>query len=438
MDATSLNRIAVEGYQYFYPLVLMDVTRKVTTNIPANTRPGFGPPNRFSHHREFPPGDFKEVVRPNFDTLYSIAWLDLTDQPQIVSVTKPVDRYFLLPLMDMWTDVFAVIGTRTTGGAKADYAIVPPGWEGTVPDGMTRIDAPTPYVWIIGRTQTNGPSDYDAVHRVQDGFRISSLSDSPEPGTIDHEPDPDVDMTTPPMEQVHAMSGAEFFTHATQLLELHPPHMTDQPIMARLRHLGMSPGETFDVEKTDPGATTAIQQAPKTALAQMNAVVPTINPIVNGWSIGRSGMGVYGTDYLYRALIAMVGLGANLAEDAIYPLLTTDAAGDQPTGEHDYVLHFEADQIPPVDAFWSVTMYDRDGYTVPNQIDRYAIGDRDDLTFEADGSLDIYIGQTNPGPELQSNWLPAPGGPLGITMRLYNPRPEILDGRWNPPPLHKR
>lgn len=437
MDAGTLDQIAVEGYQYFYPLVTMDVTRLVATNLPPGVKPGFGPPNQFSHMREFPPGDFRDVVRPNFDTLYSSAWLDLSDGPLVISVTEPVDRYFMLPLLDMWTDVFALIGTRTTGGGLADYALVPPDWDGSLPDGMQRLEAPTRHVWIIGRTQTNGPSDYEAVHRIQNGFRITSLADFPEQAVLDHVPDSDADVATPPIDQVHSMTGVAYFTYASRLLALHRPHPVDQPMIARLRSLGIEPGEAFDPDAASPEALAAIEQAPKAALAQMTAVIPNMNPVINGWSMATSDIGVYGVNYLFRAVITMVGLGANRAEDAIYPLLLVDSDGEPATGERDYLIHFDPDQIPPVDAFWSITMYDKEGFPVPNEIDRYAIGDRDDLQFGEDGSLDIYISSTNPGPEREANWLPAPPGQLGITLRLYNPKPEALDGRWSPPPLAK-
>lgn len=435
MNASKLEQIAVEAYQYLYPLVTMDVTRLVSTSLPPGVRSGFGPPNQFSHMRKFPPGDFREVVRPNFDTLYSSAWLDLTDGPLVISVTEPVDRYFMLPLLDMWTDVFALIGSRTTGGGAADYALVPPDWDGSLPVGMERLEAPTPYVWVIGRTQTDGPADYEAVHRIQNGFQIASLAANQ--ASSNHLPDPDVDVTTPPVDQVHAMTGVAYFSYGVRLLTLHRPHPVDQPMIARLRNLGIEPGVMFDAENASPAVLAAIEQAPKLALAQMKTVIPKMNPVINGWSMATSDIGVYGTNYLFRAVITMVGLGANRAEDAIYPLLLVDGDGEPATGEHDYLIHFDADQIPPVDAFWSITMYDEEGFTVPNEIDRYAIGDRDDLQYGEDGSLDILIRSTNPGPELESNWLPAPHGPLGITLRLYNPKPEALDGRWSPPPLTK-
>ena len=391
--------------------------------------------NHFSHMEAFPPGDFKEVVRPNFDTLYSSAWLDLTDGPLIVSAPDTAGRYYMLPLMDMWTDVFAVIGSRTTGNGAGHHAVVPPGWSGTLPQGVARIDAPTSTVWIIGRTQTNGPADYERVHEIQSGFGLADLSSWPHRLTpADVEPDPRIDMSAP-MDQVAAMSGAEFFSYGAELMARHSPHLTDQPVLARMRRLGLEPGTPFNPASAPVEVQRAIDGAPAAGLATIRRSVPRANPIVNGWSMARSNIGVYGTNYLFRAIIAMIGLGANLAEDAIYPLLLTDETGGEPVGEQPYVLHFDAEELPPVDAFWSVTMYDAEGFTVPNGLDRYALGDRDPLRYNADGSLDLHLGHDSPGAELESNWLPAPTGPIGVTLRLYGPRPEVLDGRWSPPLL---
>src|SRR6516162_23242 len=169
--------IAQEAYIYLYPLIIMDVTRKQAVNSDPKVNPLGGPANTFRHIREFPTADFRTVVRPNFDTLYSSAWLDLTNGPVIVSTADAGDRYFLLPMLDMWTDVFAVPGKRTNGTGAANFALVPPGWSGNLPQEVERIDAPTPYVWIIGRTQANGEKDYDAVHKVQDGYKITLLAD---------------------------------------------------------------------------------------------------------------------------------------------------------------------------------------------------------------------------------------------------------------------
>ena len=430
------NQIAEEAYVFLYPLVLMDVTRRVATNVRLGVKPGLGPPNVFSHMTEFPPGDFKEVVRPNFDTLYSSVFLDLTDGPMVVSASDTDGRYYMLPMLDMWTDVFAVPGSRTTGTGAGQFTVVLHGWDGAVPDGTTRIEAPTPYVWIIGRTQTNGPADYDAVHQIQRGFAVTPLSRWPSaPLEVEASVDGSVDMETPPLDQVNSMNGVDFFTYAAELMQLHPPHVTDQPIIARMARLGIDAGKPLDIDVLTQEVRDALDAAPRSALETMQTALPRLNPVVNGWSIARSNIGVYGTNYLFRGGFAMVGLGANLAEDAVYPLLLNDSSGDEPVGDHSYVLHFDADQLPPVDAFWSVTVYDGEGFPVPNQLDRYALGDRDPLVYNDDGSLDLYIGHESPGADREPNWLPAPPGPLGVTMRLYAPRPEILDGRWDPPPL---
>ncbi|TDI57074.1 MAG: DUF1254 domain-containing protein [Acidobacteria bacterium] len=432
------NQIAEEAYLFLYPLVLMDVTRKVGTNVPLGVKPGLGPSNVFSHMSAFPPGDFKEVVRPNFDTLYSIVFLDLTEEPMVVSAADTDGRYYMLPMMDMWTDVFAAPGSRTTGTGAGHFALVPQGWDGAVPDGTTRIEAPTPYVWIIGRTQTNGPADYEAVHQVQSGFVATPLSRWPEaPLQVDASVEASVDMDTAPLDQVNSMSGLDFFSYAAELMQLHRPHVTDQPITARMARLGLDAGKPFNFDALPQEVRHAFEGAPGSAQETMQSALPRLNPVVNGWSIGRANMGVYGTNYLYRAVIAMVGLGANLVEDAVYPLLLHDSSGDQPVGDHNYVLHFDADRLPPVDAFWSVTMYDGEGFPVLNPLERYALGDRDPLVYSDDGSLDLNIGHESPGPDREPNWLPAPLGPLGVTMRLYAPRPEILDGRWDPPPLKR-
>lgn len=431
-----LESIAEEAYLYLFPLVLMDVTRRISVNAPAGSRPGFGPMNAFTHMRAFPPGDFKEVIRPNFDTLYSILWFDLRSGPVVVSAPDTAGRYYMLPMLDMWTDVFAVVGSRTTGTRVGHYALVGPGWTGSLPAGVERIDAPTPFGWIIGRTRTDGPSDYGAVNAVQDGYIATPLSrwpSAPEPpeGAVD----PTLDMRSAPLHQVTRMSGTEFMTRGAELMRLHPPHVTDQPMLARIARLGLRPGRAAALEGAGSDVLAAIERAPAAAQQRMTEAEPRLSPIVNGWAMPTSGMGVYGSDYLRRAVIAKIGLGANVPVDAVYPVLYADASGAVPDGANDYVLHFDAGALPPADAFWSITMYDADGFPVPNPIERYAIGDRDPLHMNADGSLDIVIQHGDPGSERRDNWLPAPRGPLGITMRLYDPRPEVLDGRWAPPPL---
>ena len=433
---TELAAIAAESYVYLYPLVTMELTRLQSTNIEPGKMPGRGPMNEFIHIREFPDADFKVVVRPNFDTLYSSAWLDLSSGPVVVSAPDTDGRYYMLPMLDMWTDVFAVPGKRTSGTAPGNWAVVPQGWQGSLPAGMERIEAPTIYVWIIGRTQTNGPDDYEAVHTVQDGFGLTRLSDwggsaSPSEAKID----PSIDMTTPPLDLVNGMEGDVFFTLAAELMRLHPPHITDWSQVSRMGRLGLSPGDPFDLDGQDGDLVQAIDGAPKLGQLSIVSQLPTMASVTNGWQMNINSMGVYGDFYAKRAAVAMLGLGANPAEDAVYPLLMADADGNSVDGSTDYVLHFEKSELPPVDAFWSVTMYDEHGFQVANELDRFAIGDRDPLAYNPDGSLDLFIQHSNPGPDHEANWLPAPLGPLGITMRLYAPNPIVLAGGWAPPAL---
>lgn len=429
--------IGVEAYTYLYPLVLMDVTRRQAVNVEPEKTLGRAPMNMFAHFRAFPPAEFRDVVRPNFDTLYSTAWLDLIKEPVMVSVPDTQGRYYMLPMLDMWTDVFAVPGKRTTGTHAGRFAIVPPGWKGTLPKDVQRIDAPTPYVWIIGRTQTKGANDYAAVNRMQDGYTITPLSQlgkAPKPVKVMI--DPTVDMKTPPMTQVANMSAGQFFSYAVALLKVNPPHVTDQPIISRMRVLGIEPGTPFDFQKADPAVQHGLERAAPDALQAMRVKMPTLARTVNGWQM-ITDLGVYGNNYLKRAAIALFGLGANPPEDAIYPVNIGDSDGKPLTGANRYVLHFAKNEIPPVTAFWSVTLYDQEGFPTATALKRNAIGDRDALMFNPDGSLDIYVQHASPGADKESNWLPAPAGDFNLLMRLYGPKVSVIDGSWAPPAVKR-
>jgi hypothetical protein len=417
----------------------MEITRQITTNLPVGAKPGYGPMNAFHHLTAFPSAEFRDVVRPNFDTLYSSAWLDLTREPMIVSAPDTNGRYYLLPMLDMWSNVFAVPGKRTTGTQAGHFAVVPPGFSGKLPHGVDRIDAPTSHVWVIGRTQTNGPADYPNVNKIQVGYTVTPLSQwgkTVPPAAF--KPDPSVDMKTPPLTQVNTMPAGKYFAMAAMLMKTNPPQITDWSTIARLKQLGITPGGSFDLAKAPPIVKAALEKAPAQGLKLMQESLPTLATVVNGWQMNTSSMGVYGNYYLKRAIVAMIGLGANQPEDAIYPLLLVDADGKRLDGTSKYVIHFTREQLPPTHAFWSITMYDHEGFQVANKLNRFAIGDRDPLKYNADGSLDIYIQADSPGPDKESNWLPAPAqGELGVTMRIYGPKPQALDGRWVPPAVKR-
>lgn len=430
LTADAARSLARDAYFYAYPIVLMDATMRQTSTT-----------NAFMHARAFPSGDARVVVRPNFDTLYSAAWLDVSREPVVLSVPEMRRRYYLMEMLDMWTDVFAAPGTRTTGSEAGHFAIAARDWTGELPNGIELIRAPTNLVWLIGRTQTNGPGDYAAVHRVQDAYKLSPLSGFGSLGgratTLDLSGG-----ATPPPEQVKAMDGVAILGRLAELLAKYPPHANDYPILARLRALGIAPGSAFDASKLDKAICAAINAGANDAYAAMERSLTTLGQPLGDWSVSLENIGTYGTSYKRRAVCAMAGLGANLPEDAVYPFAFVDAEGNALTGSENYVLHFANGQLPPAGAFWSITLYGADNYQVPNAIDRFAIGDRDPLRFNADGSLDLYVQADSPGKDREANWLPSPKGErFDLTMRIYLPKNELFDGAWVPPrvePMHAR
>jgi hypothetical protein len=433
LTAEEAQIIAQEAYIYFYPLVIMDVTRKHFSNIEAGKKFGRGPMNTLSHARTFPPATFRGATHPNFDTLYSLSWLDLTKEPVVISVPDTQGRYYLLQMLDMWTDTFAGVGKRTTGTSAGDFVVVGPCWQGELPQGLQRINAPTPFVWVIGRTRTDGPLDYEAVHKLQDAYKITLLSQwGKEPQTITARIDPSVDMETPPVQQVKKMTPEVYFAYAAELLKVNAPHATDQPQLARMKRLGFEVGRSFDPANVDPLIRQALQTAPTGGEKALVAEWPKVGHKANGW-VMNTDSGVYGANYLKRATVARFEIGMNLPEDAIYP----DTADSPLDGSSKYVIHFEKGALPPVEEFWSVTIYDLDGFTVPTPTNRYTLGDRSNLKPNTDGSLDIYLQSENPGADKESNWLPTPNQPFSLHARLYSPRKAAIDGTWAMPPVEK-
>jgi hypothetical protein len=431
----------VEAVVYGLPLVIMDLTRAKTTNV-AGVESFAAPVNQFANVREFPDASFKDVVRANVDTLYSSAFLDLSKEPMVMSVPDTQGRYYLMPALDAWTNIIGSPGKRTTGTKAGTFAITGPGWAGTLPAGVSEIKSPTNMVWIIGRTQTNGPEDYAAVHAIQDGFKLVPLSAygkpyTPPAGTVD----PNVDMKTAPVDQLKAMSSTAFFSRLASLLKDNPPPASEAPILAKLAAIGIVPGEPFDPSKLDPAVAKGLEQSLSAALEKLNAASKETGAPVNGWRVPPMILGNFGTEYGARAVVALIGLGANLPADAVYPSVFVDADGQPFDGANKYVIRFEKDSAPPVNAFWSVTMYNADSFFVANPINRYAVSSWMPLRKNADGSLEIYVQSESPGKDKEANWLPAPAsGPFNMTMRMYWPKeqaPSVIDGSWKPPAVTK-
>lgn len=431
----------VKAYIYAYPLVLMDVTKQSSTAVSAPIEKSGriqAPINQFANMASFPNAQFTDVVRPNADTLYSSAWLDLSKEPIILSVPDTHDRYYLMPMLSAWTNIFASPGKRTTGTTAQSFIIVGPEWHGTPPQNMTVIKAPTNMVWIIGHTQTNGPSDYDAVHQIQKEYKLIPLSywDKNYIPPANVRIDQTIDVNTSPSKQVDQMSFATFFTRFAKILKNNPPQEQDAPMLAMLKALGIEPGKSFDQSKLTAVQLQTLTIAIAAAKKQITDGALKFGVHRNGWDYPAI-VGTYGTNYMERATIAKAGLGANIIEDAIYPTTFVDLTGQPLNGKNRYVIHFDKNNIPPVNAFWSLAMYSKDNFFVPNAINRFSIGDRDTLQFNQDGSLNLYIQHDSPGKDKESNWLPAPENDFNLTMRLYWPKKNVLNGLWHAPPVIK-
>ncbi|GLI94775.1 DUF1254 domain-containing protein [Methylocystis echinoides] len=426
----------VEAVVYGLPLVIMDLTKNKLTNVAA-PETSAAPVNQFANMRQFPDASFKDVVRANVDTLYSSAFLDVSAEPMVLTVPDTHGRYYLMPMLDAWTNVFASPGKRTTGTKAGHFAVTGPGWTGTLPKGVTQLKAPTNMVWIIGRTQTNGPKDYPAVHKIQDGYRLTPLSAfgkpyTPAAGKVDSA----LDMKTAPVDQLRKMSAETFFNRLATLLKSNPPPAAEAPVLEKLKAIGVTPGEKFDPAKLDPAVAKGLEQSVSVAFEKLLAASKEVGAPTNGWRIPPMVLGNYGTDYGVRAVVALVGLGANLPQDAVYPSAYVDGDGKTLTGASKYVIHFDKGALPPVNAFWSITMYDPASFFVANPINRYAISSWMPLKKNPDGSLDILVQRESPGKAQESNWLPAGDKDFNMTLRMYWPQdkaPSIIDGSWKPP-----
>ena len=428
--------LGAEAYLYGYPLVIMETTRLQSAKY-------IGPENQLRMVRQFPNAQFKDVVRPNVDTLYTTAFISMKEGPWVFEMPANDKRYELMPFMDAWTNVFASPGTRTTGNQGANYLLAGPEWDGQVPKGMTLLKSPTDMVWLIGRTQTNGAADFETVHALQNRLRLTKWA-TPENTTSantdskkDAKPDWQVSLepSIAPVAQMKALSTPEFFNRLMQLMVSHPASKEDAPLIERLAQLEIKPGQAVHLSWSN-----ALSFSLGRWIANQRVMQALNTKAQDGsWSYPPLNLGRYGTDYNTRAAVAMVGLGANLPEDAAYPNTALDHQGQSLNGKHRYRLHFAANALPPVKAFWSITAYGADEFLIDNPLQRFAIGDRDRLVFNADGSLDLWVQATPPSQkEAAANWLPVQmGAPFLLNARLYWPEDKALNGQWKMPVVER-
>jgi hypothetical protein len=428
--------LGAEGYLYGYPLVITDVTREIASAA--------SPENTLRRLREFPDTQFRGVVRPNVDTLYTTAFIDMSKGPWVFEMPPNDRRYELMAFLDAWTNVFAAPGTRSTGQAGGRFLLVGPGWQGEVPEGLSLLRSPTRIVWLIGRTQTDGPADFGFVHRLQDGLtlrRLAAWQTAQQTGeqSGQQEAAPDPRPGTPPpvpaLKQIQRMGSIEYFTRLAALMVDNPPAAADAPIQLRLERIGVAPGQAPQWGPLDRWSVALGRLIADHAVARQ---LQTPLRQVRGWSLPPEMLGRYGTHYNIRAAVAMIGLGANLPEDAMYPNARVDADGRALDGSRRYRLHFPADALPPAKAFWSVTAYGPDDFLIDHPSNRHALGDRDPLVFNPDGSLDLWIQAAAPDAVHQPNWLPVKAGEsFLLNARLYWPKTAALDGSWSMPAIER-
>jgi hypothetical protein len=450
--AIPLATAASDAYIYGLAPVLAYYTERINTNVVSPNSNGQAPINLFANVATFPNPSYTVIVRPNADTLYSTAWLDLSKGPIVLSYPNTGGRYFLFQLLDAFTNTFASLGARTDGTAAKSFLIAGPNWKGKVPAGLTLEKAPTNTVWVIGRTETlDTPKDIAAVNKLQAQYKLTPLADWKDPnykppaGKID----PTVDTTHTPTQQALALDGEQFFTLLAKLLRRNPPLKQDATIVKELAELGIGPADQFNWNRLSKAQQTAITDA---VAERTSTGLPTrvandiahnvgVSQVSNGWTerLDPTEIGAYSTHYDSRAVIAIGGIGANLPQDAIYPSTSVDSNGVALNSGTNYVLHFDKSQLPPAGAFWSLTVYNQSGYFVSNPINRYSTGSlHPELTYNADGSLDIYLQPTNPGGSKTSNWLPTPAtpSPFNLALRLYEPSAAALNGTWTPPRVY--
>jgi hypothetical protein len=430
--------LGMEAYVYGYPLVMMDVTREVLTAAPAPNAEGTAAPiNQLAKMPHYVDPTFKNVVRISLNSLWTTGWVDLETDAIVLSVPDTNDRYYVFSMMNMWTDVFGSVGKRTTGTGPGNFLIVGPNWKGSAPpDVKATFRSPTRYAWLLGQTQANGPDDFAVVNALQAQYKLTPLRAWGKPYTPpDNVPvDAKVVLNIIPPDQVARMDAGTFFNRLALAMKDNSPYTEDGSALEKLKKLGIEPGKPFDIGTIDPGIARGLEKAVKEVPLKMQEGVPKIKN-VNGW-ITMLNLGRYGTDYDTRAGVAYMGLGADQREDTVYPTAYVDGDGQPLDSANTYVMRFEKDQLPPTNATWSVSQYQGNFYVV-NVLNRYAIAPWMPLTFNADGSLDIYLQAQSPGPEKEANWLPTPPGQFNLTLRNYFPKEAAYNGSYKVPPVKK-
>jgi hypothetical protein len=447
LTADEVKSIAIDAYVYGYSLITTEVTRvQMTHTTQASPEHQKAPMGQFLNVPRYPPANYRGISAPNADTLYSIAWIDVSE-PQVFSQpAMPDGRFYMFPMYNLWMVDFASKGSRTAGQAAANYLLTRSDWKGEVPKGMVHVPVETRYMVILGRTYANGTeADYKAVNGLQAQLKITPLSawgTDYKPKAAPLDPNPPFSMTDKPQKVILDMGTKGYFDMMARLMcKDAPPVAADKSMVEKMAQIGLKPCETFDMSKFDAQTQAALKDLPQEAMKKIENNQKSLGQIVNGWQITK-GLGQFGTDYMKRAVVAAFGWPSNVQEDAVYPYTMVDSSGAALNGAHKYTLTFAKGQEPPVKGFWSITMYqiDQGWWFVPNALNKFTVSPRNDLKKNADGTVTLYFQTESPGKDKEANWLPAPKGDFNLMLRMYWPQetsPSILNGSWTPPKVVK-
>ncbi len=430
----------VEAYLYGYPMLTMGYTHKVSTNVEEPNGLGKAPLNQWANMTKFPKYGFTAVVRPNLDTYYSLVYADVSKEPLYIEIPA-TERYYLIPILNNFGDVEESLGSRTTGQEMVKFVLAGPNTETKFPEDMKVIRSSTSLNWVLGRVAVKNDEDgKEEVENFQKKLVCVPYSEKDNPDYVAPKGTINPDYALVPMDKVDGLSIEDYFNEMMTLMVNNPPREEDVPFMEQFLNVGITPGGKFDISAYTPVQQEKIKSIP--AMVQKKFAEMTAKPMSenmqNGWNVITKGLGEYGTNYALRAYVTKIGYGANTAEDAIYPNTAVDMDGNSYNGSNKYVLHFDADKLPPVKGFWSLTMYDKKGFLVDNEIDRYVLGSQKELTYNEDGSLDIYIQAKAPEGK-ESNWLPSTqaGEEFELTFRMYYPEETIINRSWQMPGVQK-
>ena len=430
--------LGVQAYVFGFPWVFLPEIRwKWVTQPSESQKAPYAPLNQFWNARVLATAAYRDGGSPNVDTLYSIAWLDLDEEPVILSVPDVGDRYYTMQIASMDSDNFAYVGTRATGTKAGNYAIIGPDWKGNLPEGVKPLPSSrTPYALIVGRTLIYGQEDLPNVRKIQDQYKLTPLSQW---GKREIQLGDNRDVWKP--YDVKGNPLAEWQTMNRAMTE-NPPQESHQLLLKLFSKIGVGPNQ--NVEQLDEASKRGLARAAKDGMKLLREFLISggTGTLVNGWhyppaSLGRAGQD---DDFLTRAALqCLVGIVANDPEEAIYLLTAFDSQGQFLSGSNNYVMHFSPDGLPEVDAFWSVTMYGLDNNLIANPINRYRLGTypKGALHFDADGGLTLYIQNKSPGSDKESNWLPAPKEKFYLILRTYIPGQEIVLHEWKPPAVER-